>query len=320
MSARYLLILWLLSQPLLAALSEFKSADGSKTMRANPVAVVDGKIRFEKAEGETFVAALEAFSENDQKKLIAWKQAMLESPHQLLIQRVAKAKVLRVLFIGNSYSFQIPKVFEKVAKSEGKNIDVEQVTLGGWMLSKHAASAKTMAKINEGKWDVIVLQEQSQVPSFPETQRSGQMDPPANALASAARKVGAIPVFFLTWGRKDGDTQNAGQFANDTFIAMQKRLTEGYRRAAKQAGDACIIPVGQIWAEARKQGKDAHLYAPDGSHPMKTGNYLGACVFYSALYDAEVKKADRKVPDAAAMTKLATAARPKPLGYPLPAP
>ena len=92
-----------------------------------------------------------------------------ENPHAAVVDRVKKAKTLRVLFIGNSYSFQIPKVFEKLAKVEGKKVEVEQVTKGGWKLVKHAAAKQTLDKISDGKWDVVVLQEQSQLPSFRQT-------------------------------------------------------------------------------------------------------------------------------------------------------
>lgn len=300
-----------------AEYSELKSADGKKSMRAQPVAVVGGNIKFAKQGGKTFIAAPEVFSPVDRKNLEAWMQAMSNDPSQQLVQRVARARTLRILFIGNSYSFQIPKVLEKLAKSEGKNIEVQQVTKGGWTLGKHAAAAGTLAKIKEGKWDVIVLQEQSQLPAFPEDQRSQLMYPAVKTLATAARDAGAQPVLFLTWGRKSGDTQNAAQFPNDTYAAMQQRLTKGYENAAKHAGEIAIIPVGEVWSEAGKQGKGENLYTKDGSHPAKSGNYLGACVFYSCLYGELVEKADRKVPESGSIVKLAGAARFQPLSYPV---
>ena len=43
--------------------------------------------------------------------------------------------------------------------------------------------------------------------------------------------------------------------------------------------------------------KDEGLYSGDGSHPAKRGNYLGACVFYNALYNERVKKKAAHIAD-----------------------
>lgn len=270
--------------------SELKSADGSRIISAMPIAVEGKKIQFEKENGEMFLAGLGFFAEADQKNLKAWMAAASKFPHAAVVDRVKKAKTLRVLFVGNSYSFQIPKVFATLAKEEGKSVEVRQATNGGWTLAKHAATHATLDYIATGKWDIVVLQEQSLVPSFPEGQRGPLMDAPAKALASAVRDAGAIPVFFLTWGRRDGDKINAKTFPNDTYEAMQKRLGIGYRKAAKQAGGAYLVPVGEIWKMTRTLGKDEGLYTKDGSHPGKRGNYLAACVFFSAFYNAQVSQ------------------------------
>jgi len=229
--------------------------------------------------------------------------------HAELVRRVKHANPLRVLFVGNSYSFKIPKVFEKLAKSEGKKIVVGQVTRGGWTLAKHAASQETLGRISGGNWDVVVLQEQSMLPAFPAGQRNQQMNPPAKKLVDAVRSSGAIPVFFLTWGRRDGDKINAAVFPNDTYAAMQKRLITGYQAAAQYAGGVHIIPVGKVWSALRRVGKDKGLYAADGSHPASRGNYLGACVFYVAFYNQPVRRPSRRIMGAAEIAKAAEAAK-----------
>ena len=140
------------------------------------------------------------------------------------------------------------------------------------------------------------------------------MHPAAQTLADAIREAGAIPVFFQTWGRKDGDKDNV---SDDTYIAMQERLIQGYGMAAKQAGGAWVVPVGEVWSLVRGEGKGQELlYAEDGSHPAAGGTYLAACVFYTTLYDADIKKPSSKVPSAAALAKAAATARLKPLPYP----
>jgi len=227
------------------------------------------------------------------------------SAQRELQKRVHSADTLRVLFIGNSYSFKIPKQFAKIAKAEGKKVEVEQSTRGGWTLKRHSHSDKTLGKIREGKWDIVVLQEQSQIPSLPEDVRQKNMKAAAQKLVEEVRKVGAVPVFFLTWGRKVGDRDHAKIFPNDTYQAMQKRLNHGYAAASQETGGVWVVPVGQVWSSVRAAKFAGDLYAKDGSHPSVLGNYLGGCVFYASFYNEPVKKAGSKPPGA---KKLAQAA------------
>jgi hypothetical protein len=103
--------------------------------------------------------------------------------------------------------------------------------------------------------------------------------------------VGAIPVLFVTWGRRDGDKQNAKVFPDDTMEAMQMRLTAGYKDAAEAAGEVILVPVGPTWLKAKEAGKLDALFAKDGSHPANDGVYLSACVFYATFYGTPVAHA-----------------------------
>ena len=223
--------------------------------------------------------------------LILCGLSMAETLDEQLVARVRGAKPARILFLGNSYSFKIPKAFAELAKREGRKVVVAQETKGGWTLAKHAKAETTMAKIRSGKWDVVVLQEQSQMPAFGKGQREEEMIPAAKTLVAEIRKAGAIPVFFLTWGRRDGDKQNGKAFPDDTMETMQGRLLTGYREAADAAGGAVLVPVGPAWQRAGKAGHLDRLFAKDGSHPAADGVYLGACVFYTTFYDVTIKKA-----------------------------
>jgi len=292
-----------------------KMANG-KTITGNPLRPTNNVIYFGEAEPPQFHRSLDQFAPDEQVKLKKWAAAMKCLPQFQLQQRAHNSDQLRILFIGNSYSFKIPKLFAQVAKREGKNVIVEQTTRGGWQLAKHAQSPKTLDPLTKNKWDIVVIQEQSQVPAFPEAQRAQLFYPAAKQLAKITRDNGAIPIFFETWGRRDGDKQNAKAFPNDTFEAMQKRLTSGYRTAASKAGNAYVVPVGSIWAESRKLA--GGLYSIDGSHPNATGNYLGACVFYTAIFNKIVKNPNEKIKQANELVTKAYEARLKPLPYPLP--
>ena len=198
-----------------------------------------------------------------------------------LRKRLQGAKEPRVLFVGNSYSFAVPEALAALAKETGQALVVEQVTKGGWTLKKHADSKETLERIRSGRWDVVVFQEQSQLPSFGRAQREKEMIPHAAALAAEVRKAGGIPVFFETWGRRDGDKQNAKSYPDDTFAKMQARLNTGYAEAARASGNALVVPVGEAWAKEITGGNGARLYRKDGSHPSAEGVQLATGVFYA---------------------------------------
>lgn len=197
-----------------------------------------------------------------------------------LAARMGQAARPSVLFIGNSYSFYVPKAFQKLATHKGRKIHVDQVTNGGWTLAQHAENPPTLEKIRSRRWDVVVIQEQSKIPSYPASRRDPLMFPPLRALVAEVRKQGALPVLYQTWGRRGGNPE----FKGDTFEAMTKRLREGYRAAAADAGNLTIVPVGDVWEKEVAAGNAGKLYQKDHSHPTDEGNALTAGVFYQTMF------------------------------------
>jgi hypothetical protein len=112
---------------------------------------------------------------------------------------------LRILFVGNSYTYvnDLPGMFAQLAKAGGRRVETGMVAPGGWTLSAHAGSAETLSKLKSSKWDVVVLQEQSQVPAV-EPARTQAMYPAGRLLVRQIKDVGATPIFFVTWARRDG--------------------------------------------------------------------------------------------------------------------
>ena len=211
--------------------------------------------------------------------------ASCASPHKPLRQEVlargsGKSGPSSVLFIGNSYSFEIPKKLRRIAARHGKDIRVGQVTNGGWTLQQHVQNEETLRMIREGNWDVVVIQEQSRIPSQP-FKRIHAMFPNVRKLADEARAAGAVPVLYQTWGRRDGDGFYPG---SDDFHAMNHRLREGYRLAAQAAGGLTVVPVGDAWEREVSAGRGARLFKPDGSHATAAGDDLTAGVFHDALF------------------------------------
>lgn len=211
----------------------------------------------------------------------------------LLVLAVAAASLVhgqtsRVLFIGNSYVGvnNLPDMTRQLALSLGHTLEVASSNPGGYTFQQHTGNTTTRGLIAEGNWDFVVLQEQSQLPSFPPSQVASQCLPYAAALVDSIRTYSpcADAVFYMTWGRQDGDQQNCpGWPPVCTYEGMQARLRESYLLMAMN-NDAECAPAGAAWKRIREEHPTINLYSSDGSHPSVAGSYLVACTMYSTFF------------------------------------
>jgi hypothetical protein len=221
-------------------------------------------------------------------KILVWAVPVLllaacAAPHGTVSRLVSSpagnnGKAIAILFIGNSYSFGVPEELKRIAARDGLNLRIGQVTHGGWTLEKHSRNEETLRAIREGGWDVVVLQEQSRIPSQP-VKRVIAMFPHLRQLADEARAHGAMPVLYQTWGYLDGDPHRAG----DDFHAMTARVRDGYHAASQYAGGLHVIPAGDAWEQEMTAGRGKRLFLEDGSHPSRHGNRITAETFYREL-------------------------------------
>jgi hypothetical protein len=193
-------------------------------------------------------------------------------------------KPMRVLFVGNSYTYvnDLPSMIRHMAAAGGNTLRFEgvQECPGGFDLRRQWESGKVVELLKGSHFDWMVLQDQSQEPSFRRAQLETDMYPYATRLHAAAKTAGTRTLFFMTWARRNGDPDNV---PGDSYEAMQTRLAEGYEGIAGSLG-APIAPVGVAWRNAVGSQPALTLWRADGSHPTAAGTYLAACVFYNLFY------------------------------------
>ena len=189
-----------------------------------------------------------------------------------------------VLFIGNSYTYfnNMPNVLSDIAESLGNSITHTSQTTGGATFSVHAGNNNTYNVMASQNWDYVVLQGQSQEPSFPYGQVNTQTLPFAMQLADSTQAISTCSqaMFFMTWGRQNGDPQ---WDSINTFDKMNDRLRLAYLRFA-DSSNASVSPVGVAWKYVRDNHPSINLYTGDGSHPSYAGSYLAACTFYASIF------------------------------------
>ncbi|MBK9459504.1 MAG: DUF4886 domain-containing protein [Sphingobacteriales bacterium] len=198
------------------------------------------------------------------------------------------AQTKRVLFIGNSYIYvnNLPQTLRNLALSNSDTVVYDSSVPGGYTLELHSTNATTLNKIATGNWDFVVLQEQSQRPAFSPQQVETEVYPYAQILNDAIETANPCTqtVFYMTWGRKNGDASNCPFYPPIcTYTGMQQRLRESYLEMATD-NNCWVAPVGAAWQLVRTQNPSIELYNPDQSHPSVAGTYLIACVFYATLF------------------------------------
>jgi hypothetical protein len=202
---------------------------------------------------------------------------------------------LRVLFIGNSYTFynDLEQRYAEVRAQDAapREVVVARYARPGYRLDQHLADVQADASElqvlfssrcgGDAPWTYVVLQEQSQIPGFPapEPVRQASVEA-AGAWGERIRGCGATPVLFETWGRLRGDEGNPELFPD--YTTMQDRLDEGFA-AMREAGALTSAPVGAAfrWLSTRAGFDHASLYSGDGSHPSPAGSWLAALVLAS---------------------------------------
>ena len=205
----------------------------------------------------------------------------------LLVATLSAQQTKRVLFVGNSYVYtnNLPAMIADMAASMGDQLQHTSNTPGGCTFQQHCTN-QSMTLIQQGGWDAVILQEQSQYPSFPQSQVEAEVFPYAAQLVNAiyAASPCAEPMFFMTWGRRDGDQQNAQFFPIlETYEGMDSMLCLRYTQMAAD-NDAALCPVGRVWRLLRTEHPEIELYSSDGSHPSMAGTYAAACAFYTLLF------------------------------------
>lgn len=193
---------------------------------------------------------------------------------------LANAAKLRILFFGNSYTYfnNLPQILAGLAASAKppQAIETEMVTVGGATLKSLWAGGKPQSALANGKWDYVVLQEQSTLGLTKMIDGVPQINDPKDFHASVRmidaeiKKAGAKPLLYMTWARKDSPDK-------------QPLLSDAYQSIGKELGDK-VAPVGLAWQAVLQARPNFELHVADKSHPTPAGSYLAACVFYATIF------------------------------------
>lgn len=177
---------------------------------------------------------------------------------------------LRVLFIGNSYTYfnNLPQLVSAISESTGTRLITRKSVVGGSHLSEHwngQRGLKSREMIENGDFDIVVLQEFS----LGAVNEEDSLFKYVRLFSDLIRKNNGRPFLYMTWAREKQPEQ-------------QEVISRVYREAGAE-NDAVVVPVGEAWVLAQKRDPGLKLYIGDGSHPSSYGTFLAACAFIKSI-------------------------------------
>jgi hypothetical protein len=194
---------------------------------------------------------------------------LLSGPGAAKGERPPGPRAMRVLFVGNSYTYvnDLPYVVAVVAAARGIEIDYGMLAEPNFALEDHIRTGAYDRKLAEG-WDFVVLQQgPSSLPQNREHLRFWSV-----RAAESARALGTRVVLFSAWPARG----NAS-----TWLAAE----ESYRLAARAAG-GCVAPVATAWRYSRLAMPQVDVYGGDDLHASFEGTLLAAHVMVRSFVHA----------------------------------
>lgn len=194
-------------------------------------------------------------------------------------------KTVRILFIGNSFTQRnnLPGLLAEMADERDLNVEHDLISAGGASLRTHWNGGRAAEAIASGRYDYVVLQEQSTLP----IKNAERMAENVRLFDEAIKRVGARTVLYMTWAR-----QHAPE--------SQQVIADAYNGIGQELG-AIVVPVGLVWQKFLAEHDTPALHDKDQSHPTLAGSYLAACIFLGALLKVNpigVESAPTGLPDA----------------------
>lgn len=209
-----------------------------------------------------------------------------------------------VLFIGNSFTFGagskeaqklggVPKAFEAIAKSKGKDLTTQMLAVGGKDLDFHLQQPKTAEALKAKDWDRVVIQgyslEATHLGDPERFLKSGETF--YRRIREAAPR--ARIVLYQTWARAVGHKLYTGDSTPKTFAdpaEMNREIQANYAKLAERlealepGTQVELAPVGRAFELCLAKFPELNLHDTDKYHASTAGAYLSASVFYATIF------------------------------------
>lgn len=197
------------------------------------------------------------------------------------------ATTYHVLYLGNSLTYvnDVPALVNQIAISKGDTIVWSQNTPGGHQLAQHATNPTSLSLISAYKWDIVVIQAQSQQTAFPDGQLKVEVYPPCKFLVDSIHRNHPCTrvMYYMPAGWKYGDNMNCPVLPDIcTYEGQFGRIRKTHLNLIDST-EASIIPSGVSYRVSRLQDSTLDLWSSDNVHPSLAGSYLTALNMYASF-------------------------------------
>ena len=174
---------------------------------------------------------------------------------------------MNVLFIGNSFTARTTSptycaTGGGARQEPAASSDQRRRCVAAPALERRRNALKA---IQDGRYDYVVLQEQSTLP----IKNVKRMHENVRLFDEAIRAAGARTVLYMTWAQQHA-------------LESQQAITDAYTSIGRELG-ATVVPVGVAWQHFLRKHDQPVFHDRDQSHPTLAGSYLAACVFLAML-------------------------------------
>ena len=209
---------------------------------------------------------------------------------------------VRALFLGNSYVTvnNLPLLIKNVASSVGDTLIYNNNSPGGYTFNDHSGNQVSLDMMADPQWDYVIIQQQSvmgaAVCNEPSIIAPNSFEPnniqSVQDLKLQIDQEGAIPMLYMTWGRKNGEPSLCAQFPKAGYYCTYQGMDSLLQHNYMQMGgpnlsfdeQLPVAAVAAVWRYVRTNHPEIELYDTDESHPSLAGSYLAACTFYNMLF------------------------------------
>ena len=172
---------------------------------------------------------------------------------------MAKAKrphSVNIRFIGNSFTQRnnLPGLLAEMAATRDLRVKHQLISAGGASLRTHWNAGIAGKVISTGRYDYVVLQEQSTLPM----KNAKRMAENIRLFDERIAKSGAKTALFMTWARQH--TPDGQQAIADAYTSIGAEL------------GAIVVPVGLVWQKFLSKHESPALHDRDQSHPTLAGS------------------------------------------------
>ncbi|NCF69087.1 MAG: hypothetical protein GWP61_24265 [Chloroflexi bacterium] len=185
----------------------------------------------------------------------------------------------KLLFIGNSVLYTNDGVEHHLAELASSAdppivIEAESSTRGGASLEGLWKFTKSAERIQNGAYDIVVLQGDIQLSTaWKESESVDSFYEYARLFDAEIKESGAETVLYMAWPFEDGFTKPI----------TYEELVRAHRDIAAELG-ADVAPVALAMQRSAEERPDLDMFGGDGVHPSIYGTYLAANVVYATIY------------------------------------